>query len=72
MMAMMGFAVLVVATLAATGLAALLDWLLLRAVFQLMMQPAAVGVQRTARVSGGPGELVRGTVQLTRAFAGQR
>ena len=42
MMAMMSFATLVIATLLATGLAVLLDWLMLRAAFHLM-QPAARG-----------------------------
>jgi hypothetical protein len=72
MMAMIGFAVLALATLAATGLAVVLDWILLRAVFQLMTRPATASTQRIARPSSGYGELVRGTVQLARAFAGPR
>jgi hypothetical protein len=72
MMAMIGFAVLALASLAATGLAVVLDWILLCAVFQLMMRPASVSTQRIARPTSGHGELVRGTALLARVFAGQR
>ncbi|HME13074.1 MAG TPA: hypothetical protein VKF79_09455 [Candidatus Acidoferrum sp.] len=71
---MMSFATLVIATLLATGLAVLLDWLVLRAAFYLMksaargpvMQPAA---QRPVKARSEQGELVRGTAQLVRAFS---
>jgi len=74
MMAMMSFATLVIATLLATGLAVLLDWLMLRAAFHLM-QPAARGpvmqpaAQRPVKARSEQGELVRGTAQLVRAFS---
>jgi hypothetical protein len=67
MAAMINFAALLITTLLATGVAVLLDWLLLRAAFQLM-QPAA----KRAVVWSGPPELVRGTRQLIRAYGTQR
>jgi hypothetical protein len=66
MAAMVHFMALLVTTLLAVGVAALLDWLLLRAAFHLM-QPA----DRAVVWSGGP-ELVRGTRQLVRAYGAQR
>jgi hypothetical protein len=68
MTAMMHFATLVLATLLATGAALLLDWLLLRAMFRLMA-PAA---REPRRVRSVPGELVRGTALLARAYGAQR
>jgi hypothetical protein len=67
MIAMMHFATLVVTTVFAGGAAVLFNWLLLRAALHLM-RPA------TARRIGSPvrNELVRGTGELARAFAGQR
>ena len=67
MAAMIHFTALLITTLLAVGVAALLDWLLLRAAFHLM-RPAA---DRAVVWSGGPG-LVRGTRQLVRAYGAQR
>jgi hypothetical protein len=67
MAAMINFAALLITTLLATGAAVLLDWLLLRAAFQLM-QPAA----KRAVVWNGQPELVHGTRQLIRAYGTQR
>ena len=67
MAAIMNFATLLIITLLATGAAVLLDWLLLRAAFQLM-QPAA----KRAVVWNGQSELVHGTRQLVRAYGTQR
>ena len=67
MAAMLSFATLLITTLLATGIAVLLDWLLLRAAFQLM-QPAA----KCAVVWSGPPELVHGTRQLIRVYGTQR
>jgi len=63
MAAILSFATLLITTLLAAGVAVLLDWLLLRAAFQLL-QPAA----RRAVVWSGQPELVRGTRQLIRAY----
>jgi hypothetical protein len=65
MIAMIHFATLVIATMFAAAAAVLFDWLLLRATFHLM-RPA------TARQTFVHSELVRGTAQLTRAFAPHR
>ena len=65
MIAMLHFATLTIATILAATAAVLLHWLLLRATFHLM-RPA------TARHSAIRTDLVRGTVQLTRAFAPHR
>jgi hypothetical protein len=62
---MINFAGLVTATLLAAAAALGLDWLLLRAAFQLM-RPATA--QRIKDCSG----LSRGTRQLTRAFGSHR
>jgi len=67
MAATINFATLLITTLLATGLAFLLDWLLLRATFHLM-QPAA----KPAVVSSVRPELVRGTRQLVRAYGTQQ
>jgi len=67
MMAMASFATLLMATLAATSIAILLDWLMLRVAFRLM-EPA----RKRAVVWGGRPDLVRGTVQLVRAFGAHR
>ena len=67
MAGMINFVALLMTTLLATGVAVLLDWLLLRAAFQLM-RPAS---KRAVVWSGGP-ELVRGTRQLLRAYGMQR
>ena len=65
MNAMLQFATLVITTMFAAAAAVGLHWLFLRAAF-LMMQPA------TARRIPVRTELVSGTAQLARAFAGQR
>ena len=65
MIAMLHFATLVVTTLFAAAAAVALDWLLLRAMF-VLMRPA------TARRVNAPSQLVRGTAQLTRAYATHR
>jgi len=65
MIAMLHFATLVIATMFAVLASVLLDWVLLRATF-FLMRPA------TARRSAIRTDLVRGTVQLTRAFAPHR
>ena len=70
MAAMLSFATLVVATLLATGAAVLLDWLMLRAAFHLM-QPRRQRASQRAVVWGGRPELVRGTVQVARAYGMQ-
>jgi hypothetical protein len=69
MIAMLHFATLVVATMFAVLAAVLLHWLLLRATFHLM-RPATA--RRTATRTASPADLVRGTVQLARAFAPHR
>lgn len=58
------FAVLVIATMFAAIAAVLLDWILLRATFQLM-RPATAPRSQVFRT-----ELVQGTRELTRYFAG--
>jgi hypothetical protein len=68
MTAMMNFATLVMATLLAAGAAALLDWMLLRAMFRLM-EPAS---RRPVKARSQASELVRGTAQLVRAYEAQR
>jgi hypothetical protein len=68
MMAMMSLATLVITTLLATGMAVLLDWLMLRVAFH-WIQPAT---QRPARVRSEQSGLVRGTVQLIRAYGTHR
>jgi hypothetical protein len=68
MMAMMSFATLVIATLLATGIAVLLDWLMLRVAFQLL-QPVA---KRAVTPQIERGELARGTVQLVRVYGAHR
>jgi len=65
MIAMLHFATLVVTTLFAAAAAVALDWLLLRAMF-VLMRPA------TAQRVNAPSPLVRGTAQLTRAYATHR
>ena len=65
MIAILHFVTLVVTTVFAGATAVLFNWMLLRGAFHLM-RPA------TARRIPVRSELVRGTVQLTRAFAGQR
>jgi hypothetical protein len=65
MIAMLHFATLAIATMFAVLAAVLLHWLLLRATFHLM-RPA------TARRTASRADLVRGTVQLARAFAPHR
>lgn len=77
MMAMMSLATLVIATLLATGVAVLLDWVMLRVAFRLMQPARQVSTPPRQAVARRPapreqGELVRGTVQLARAFSGQR
>jgi len=65
MIAMLHFAMLVITTMFAAAAAVAIHWLLLRATF-LMMRPATV-----RRNSVRP-ELVRGTAELTGAFASRR
>lgn len=65
MIAMLHFATLVITTMFAAAAAVGFHWLLLRATF-LMMRPA------TARRIAGRTALVRGTAELTRAFAAHR
>ena len=65
MIAMLHFATLAIATIFSVTAAVLLHWLLLRATFHLM-RPA------TARQIATRADLVRGTMQLTRAFATHR
>jgi hypothetical protein len=65
MIAMLHFATLVITTMFAVTAAVLFNWLLLRATFYLM-RPA------TARRTALRTDLVRGTAQLTRAFATHR
>ena len=69
MIAMLHFATLAIATIFSVTAAVLLHWLLLRATFHLM-RPATAG--RTTTRSASRADLVRGTVQLTRAFAPHR
>ena len=64
---MLQFATLLVATVLTVGTAVLLNWLLLRATFQLM-QPASPQ-ERTPRSAVN---LVPGTVQLVRAYGAHR
>lgn len=65
MIGMLHFATLAITTIFAATTAVLFNWLLLRATFHLM-RPAAE--RRTATRT----DLVRGTAQLTRAFATHR
>ena len=67
MIAMLHFATLVVTTLFAAAAAVALDWLLLRAMFVLMRPATARRVNADV-----PTQLVRGTVQLARAYATHR
>ncbi len=65
MIAILQFAILVVASLVAAAAAVIFDWLLLRVTLHLM-KPAAVR-RSTIRL-----ELARGTIQLVRALAPHR
>ena len=65
MMAMLEFAILVIATMFAVAVAASLSWMLLRVAFALM-HPA------TARRIPPRTQLVRGTAQLARAYTANR
>jgi hypothetical protein len=65
MIAVLQFATLAITTIFAVAAAAGLHWLCLKAAF-LMMRPA------TARRMPARTELVRGTVQLARAYSGTR
>jgi hypothetical protein len=67
MAATLNFMALLMATLLATGVALLLDWLMLRAAFYLM-RPAAVRAVGWSRQS----ELARGTQQLVQAYEMRR
>ena len=62
MMAMIHFAMLVVAAIFAASAAVLLDWLFLQATFQLM-RPATAKQPQTFR-----SELVHGTREIARHF----
>jgi hypothetical protein len=62
MIAMIHFATLVITAIFAAAVAVFFNWLLLRVTFHLM-GPA------TARRTATRTDLVRGTAQLTRAFA---
>ncbi len=65
MIAMLNFATLVFTTLFAAAAAVAFHWMLLRAMF-VLMRPA------TARRVNAPTPLVRGAVELARAYAPQR
>jgi hypothetical protein len=65
MIAMLHFATLVITTIFAAAAAAGFHWMLLRVMF-VLMRPA------TANRTSAPASLVRGTAQLTRAYATQR
>jgi hypothetical protein len=65
MIAMLDFAILAIATMAAVAAAAALSWMFLRVAFALM-HPA------TARRIPSGTELVRGTAPLARAYAANR
>jgi hypothetical protein len=65
MMAMIQFAMLATATILGAAAAVAFHWLLLRITFQLM-QPAV------ARHPVVRNDVVRGTVELARAYAGRR
>jgi hypothetical protein len=65
MIATLHFATLVFTTLFAAAAAVAFNWMLLRAMF-VLMRPA------TATRVNSPTHLVRGTTQLTRAYASQR
>lgn len=66
MIAIAHFAGLALATIFAASAAVLLDWILLRAMFQLM-RPATVKVAATPR-SNFNAELVQGTREIARHF----
>ena len=65
MLAILHFTTLVITTMFAAAAAVLVNWLLLRAAFQLM-RPATAG-RTAARV-----QLVPGTIKAVRAFSGGR
>jgi hypothetical protein len=65
MTAMMQFATLTIATIFTVAAAVAFDWLLLRVAFHLM-RPA------TARRVAVRTEMVRGTTELARVYAGRR
>ena len=67
MAGMVNFAGLVMATLAATGAAMWLDWMLLRMAFYVMRPTAKMAVVRA-----GGAELELGTRQRARVYDGQR
>lgn len=66
MIAIAHFAGLVITTLFAAGAAVLLDWIFLRAMFQLM-RPATAKAAAPSRSKFGS-ELVQGTRELARQF----
>ena len=75
MIAIAHFAGLVLTTIFAAAAAVLLDWLFLRAMFQLMRPAAASHVQSGPLQKAGPttasrfgAELVHGTRQIARHF----
>jgi len=66
------FTTLAVATMFAAAAAVAFDWVLLRAAFRLM-KPATAGRATPRRsLAQGKAELVRGTLQLARAFDPRR
>jgi hypothetical protein len=65
MLTLLNFAILAIATMFAVAAAAALSWMFLRAAF-VLMRPA------TARRVPARTDLVHGTAQLARAFAGNR
>ena len=73
MIGLLHFTTLVITTMFAAGAAVLVNWLLLRATFQLM-RPATAG--KVSNSGSGKSatrlSLVPGTVQVTRAYAGRR
>jgi hypothetical protein len=66
MIATLHFLTLVITTMFAAAAAVLVNWVLLRATFQLM-RPATANRSRASRI-----HLVRGTAQVTQVYAGRR
>jgi hypothetical protein len=73
MIGLLHFTTLVITTVFAAGAAALVNWLLLRATFQLM-RPATLGQSRSARSTQRATRLslVPGTTRVAQAYAGRR
>jgi hypothetical protein len=73
MIGLLNFTTLVITTMFAAGAAVLVNWLLLRATFQLM-RPATAGKATNNGAAKGATRLtlVPGTVQVMRAYAVRR